>query len=241
MEAKQIGTVLPAAMEPAPAAMHLVRSSTDSLRNFDLASLPERLDDATLATMRELAVCPLPPMRECDEGSFLEAMATMQASLPRRSSDQITAEIQVATYRKIIGTHPKVAIEFLAATAIREQQWFPTPKECLDILARWERADGWTRKRSAVRQRIGSELEARMAETMAALTGGPLDPAEIDAIPDRWKAIAETRGLLRKWPDGSFTQILPFDPADETAKAAVWDETARWRTAWAAFRAGDGT
>lgn len=204
-EARTIGEVLPTVITSASQPQTVSQQPlTDELRKLDLATLPKRLDDQTMATLTELANCRLPPLVSCADGKFLEAMAVMQASLPRRASDGVSGEIQIETYQRMLGDRPKAAIDHLVERALRTCKWFPTIAECLAILGEWQRNDGWQRKREAVRARVGSEVHARFDDAMAALEARQMPQEQIDTLPAQWRRIAVERCYLWALSDGQF-------------------------------------
>lgn len=216
MTVATIGELLPAVISPASQPQTVSQQQlTDELRNLDLAKLPLRLDEPTMTTLRALATCPLPPLASYDEGGFMEQIAVMQANLPRRASDAISGEIQTETYWRMLGGRPKAAIDHLVERALRTCKWFPTVAECLTIVGEWHRADGWHRKREAVRSRVGAESALRFDEAMAALSARELSQTQIDALPEKWRRIAAERCCLWALRDGRF--ISRPDPAGMSA------------------------
>ncbi len=58
------------------------------------------------------------------------------------------------------------------------------------------------RRADAAAQR---ERQAQFDDAMGKLARGESDQAEIDALPDYWKQVGETRGHLRRHPNGTYT------------------------------------
>jgi hypothetical protein len=168
--------------------------------NFDLTTLPERLDDRTLATVEAIANSPLPALPPCDEQSFVQTIRILQASLPRRSADEISGKLVLATYRKMLSNRSKAEIEFLGREALVRCQWFPTIAECIAILGDWRRSDDEVSKRHRAALLARREREHRLDETMASLQRGELDATQISGLSDWHLRVAEARGLI--WNDG---------------------------------------
>lgn len=131
--------------DPSTGGTVLLSPSTDDL---DLTSLPERLDDTTLARVEAIARSPLPELPPCDSRHLGQALRMMLAVLPRRQADELSGELFVAAYERQLGGYPNEVITFLCDTAIRTQKWFPTVADCIDIIADWRRDDAAVRRRA---------------------------------------------------------------------------------------------
>lgn len=136
------------------------------------------------------------------------------AILPGRAEDEVRGELRFAIYRKLLGKYSKAAFSHLVETALSTLDWFPTPKQCLDILADWREHDVVEHKHrlamaaSAVRQ----ERQARLGEIMGALDRRALNQAAIDALPEQVRAIGAERGFLRLHDDGVYrARPVPTD------------------------------
>lgn len=147
--------------DPSTGEMASLKPSTDDL---DLTTLPERLDDATLARVEAIARSPLPPPEPCDRRTLDQALRMMLAVLPRRQADEISGELFVAAYERQLGGYPNDAIQMLCDEAIRTRKWFPTVSECLEILSEWRRNDEEVRRRLEAHYRLRREQDARYAE-----------------------------------------------------------------------------
>lgn len=108
----------------------------------------------------------------------------------------------VAAYRRKLLHYPHDAVSYLTDQALELCKWFPTINECLEIIGRWRRRDENTENRKLAQHIVRAEMNRRMDETFAALESQTLTPAQIEAMPEYWRNIAEERCLL--WPDGSY-------------------------------------
>jgi hypothetical protein len=126
--------------------------------------------------------------------------------LPSRSDDDLTGKLRLNIYHRMMGQYPRAAIAFMVETALATLDWFPTPKQCLEILSGWHDRDAVEHKHrtamaaSAVRQ----ERQARLGEVMDALDRRALDQDQIDALPEQVRAIGAERGFLRLHDDGVY-------------------------------------
>lgn len=116
----------------------LRQPSTDDL---DLANLPDRLDDAMLARVQDIASSPLPPEQPCDERHFNQCLRVMLSVLPKRAQDDVSGELFVGAYQRKLGKFSNAAISFLADKALERCRWFPTIAECYEILGDYRRSD----------------------------------------------------------------------------------------------------
>jgi hypothetical protein len=177
----------------------LPRLSTDSL---DLTALPERLDDRTLAAVKEIAAAPVPCLPSCDPTTLNQTLRMMLSALPRRHSDDISGELFVAAYQRKLGNLPKPQIDYLCDRALERCRWFPTIAECLEIVAEWRRRDEYTRRRAeaaemAMREEMRRKADARKAK-QASLTQQGVDNLcpELRAMGLKCGALVERDGKV---------------------------------------------
>lgn len=146
-------------------------------------------------------VVPIP----CDAADFAKLMRSLSI-LPSRADDEVTGKLRLSIYHRMMGHYPRAAIAFMVETAMAKYDWFPTPKQCLDILADWRDRDAVVHRHrvamaaSAVRQ----ERQARIGDVMGALDRRELDQDQIDALPERMQQIGVERGFLRLHDDGIY-------------------------------------
>jgi len=188
-----------------PRAEILPRDSSEELLRLDLARLPARLDDLTLAKLARLASSPLPQPAPCPEHTLMEVMTTLQSCLPSQQRNEISAEVQAEAYSQALSGHSFAAIKHLEGQALRHCDWFPTIAECKRILAGFTGDSHLPNKRASVQRRIMDERQARFDEAMDRLSRGLASQAEIDAMPERWKSVGETRAYLWRHEDGAYT------------------------------------
>jgi hypothetical protein len=191
-----IGTALPAIMA----------GVTIETGSSELATTGStRLNDQQLAEMERVANLPLAAPIPCDAADFAKLMRSLSI-LPSRADDELTGKLRLNIYHRMMGQYPRAAIAYMVETALSTLDWFPTPKQCLDILAGWLDHDAVVHKRrtvmaaSAVRQ----ERQARLNDVMDALYRRDLDQEQIDALPDQMKVIGAERGFLRLHDDGVY-------------------------------------
>lgn len=131
------------------------------IADLDLASLPERLDDRQLATVKRIMDAPLPSLPPCDDRHLLQSLRVMLAVLPRQHSDDLAGELFVETYRRQLNEYPAPAISYMVDQATRRCRWFPTIAECIEIIGGWRRHDADTMRRDEARSLYYREHRAR--------------------------------------------------------------------------------
>lgn len=217
--ARPLAQVLPTLRVVEPASPS-PQGSSAALSRLNLAALPKRLNDGMLAQLEAMTACHLPPPVPCPEAEFYSIMAGLQACLPSQSRSDISLEAQAEGYRRMLGEYPLAAMKYLEAEVLKRCQWFPTIAECLNILKGFTVRHPLAVKRSEVLRRISAEHTTRFDEAMFRLVADDEVPqAWIDALPETWKQMAETRSLLRLEEDGSYT--LRQSAARELAAARL--------------------
>ncbi|MBB4859648.1 hypothetical protein HNO88_002977 [Novosphingobium chloroacetimidivorans] len=135
----------------------------------------------------------------------MEAMSAISACLPSQHRGEFSQKLRSESYWRMLGGYPLAAIEHLQRVALERFRWFPTIAECIPVLDEIGRKPPLTGKQQRVRAAINRERQARFDDAMAALAVGDVEQAWINALPERWKLIAEARMLLWLHDDGSFT------------------------------------
>ncbi|WP_159829136.1 hypothetical protein [Novosphingobium sp. TCA1] len=174
-------------MTPSPAGVPAVRLSNDQL-----------------AAAMVVAAAPLPALEMADE-VFLAQILRMMDGLPRRADDSVGGKLRHRAYELVIGRYPRQALEFLATEALHGCKFYPSTSECVEILKRWRRDDDAVRSKLAASTAVRHEQQARFDDAMTRLAAGEVSQAEIDAMPERWKSVGETRAYLWRHEDGSYT------------------------------------
>src|SRR5690606_25975961 len=133
----------------------------------------------------------------CDATDFAKLMRSLSI-LPSRADDEVTGKLRLGIYHRMMGHYPRAAIAFMVETALGKFDWFPTPKQCLEILDGWRDHDAVMRRHRTVMAAgaVRAERQARLADVMGALDRRDLDQEHIDALPDQVKIIGAERGFL---------------------------------------------
>ena len=218
-EAKPIAETLPdletltdatASKKPATALSTQPKATLAELRAMTLPLAPSQL-----SLVKRLAEhCPVD--EPCDEVHFAKCLRLL-ATLPRRTGDELTGELLLALYRRMLGHHTAGAINFLTEAALAKCKWMPTVAECLTILERYRRDDEPMRIHLAAGSLLLRDRQAKYDGVMQQLAGQRLSRAEIDALPESWRRAAVTYGHLRPTQDGQLDYPRPIGPPIEIA------------------------
>jgi hypothetical protein len=182
------------------------------------SALAVRLTDSQLAAAEALAAAPLPALVAADTQFFAQCLRLLD-TLPRRKDDDVGGQLRVRAYELAIGKRSKVELEFMVTEALRNSKFFPSTSECVEILSRWSRDDEAVKERNRAETAARHERQARFDDVMRRLSRGECDQAAIDALPYRWKTMAETYGYLRCDEDGRFV-LRSIAPSAEPEKPA---------------------
>jgi len=127
---------------------------------------------------------------------FAKHLQFIRATLPTQYSDDQAGQQRTAVYARILGGYSNAALSYMTERVCRELDWFPTPHQCLTILADYRPSA--TRKDKALRL-CANHTQAKFDEWMQALRDGG---APIEGKPERWLRIATERGYLRRTETG---------------------------------------
>ena len=141
----------------------------------------------------------------------------LAATLPSRGVDVETAKMRFAVYSRFLGDFSNDALAYMARRVCEEYDWFPTPRQCLEILREYRPP---VSNKEIALSYCHTFWQARFEEFISALDGGLVTPDMLADQPERWKLIAAERGYLRRMDDGSFIirvrkEPMPFAEAAE--------------------------
>lgn len=164
----------------------------------------------------------LPELPKADQRHIAQCIRFAMAMMPRKGSDHLSGEVMTAGYTRILSDQPKEAVSYAFDRATRELDWFPTPKQLLAFCAAWERDDEAWAVRGKARALSRQEHQARFEDAVVALRRGDVDDVQLNGWPERWLAIAETRGLI--WQIDDIYRVRPtavdrIEPEEEANAA----------------------
>ena len=173
-------------------------------QRFDTSRMDDLMNrsDLTVAECDELRSLALAMPIEnvpVETHELAKQLQFIEATLPSKNTDEQRGQMRTAVYARILGGYTKEALSYMTERVCKELDWFPTPRQCLEILEGY--TPRTTKKDKALRICLNN-TEARFEEFIMSLRCG--EPVELSAKPERWLRIAEERGYLRR-VDGEFT------------------------------------
>jgi hypothetical protein len=122
----------------------------------------------------------------------------IEATLPSKNTDEQSGQMRTAVYARILGGYTKEALSYMTERVCKELDWFPTPRQCLEILERYTPPP--SKKDKALRICLNHATE-RFDDFISKLHCS--EPVELSDKPERWLRIAVERGYLR-FADGEY-------------------------------------
>jgi len=133
----------------------------------------------------------------------------MAAALPSKNVDDTTGAMRAAVYASLLAGYSNDALRFMARTACATLDWFPTPRQCLDLISAYRPPVSDQETALRLCQSYTDAAFDRWLDNIG--SGQP-----IGDVPEQWRRIAVERGILRRLSDGSFVARAryhgPFKP-----------------------------
>lgn len=191
-------------------ALRLVESEnqTVSCQHFEKSRMLDLMSRSlTLAEaneIREIALsAPVERASPASPEQISKHLQFIAATLPSRNVDEETGRQRFAVYVRILGGYSDDAMKFMSVDILRNNDWFPTPNQCLTVLEQYCPPVDEIQRALMI---AGRSVQDHFEEWLARLQESPVDQSVINEAPDRWKQIARERGTLRFNPDDGFTQ-----------------------------------
>ena len=125
----------------------------------------------------------------------------LTATLPSKNIDEDSAKLRFSVYYRILGEYSNAALAYMSRKVCEEYDWFPTPHQCLEILATYRPPVSDKEMALTLCRHFWTEKLENFLDTLKA---GTCVQEMIDGVPDQWRRIAAERGYLRRLPDGSY-------------------------------------
>ena len=233
--AKPMGALLPGIVDSQTGVTASPEPLTTPAALMDLTTLPARIDDETMGLLREIATAALPTPVSCDDEHFARCMKSLDI-LPRRADDT-GGPLRLKLYRRKLGGFENGALSFLVDRGLERFQFFPSIKECLDLLRAFPNRDRDAGRRGHAKSLIEREQQHRLHDAILAMRRREFSQTEIDALPAKWKQIAAEKMLLWAWPDGRFTVRRNVEAMDADEAEAERERVRAMMDEWADIRA----
>lgn len=128
-------------------------------------------------------------------------LSFIAATLPSKNQDEESGRQRVAVYSRLLEGYSNDALAFMARRVCETLDWFPTPRQCLEILERYSPPSTDRDRALSYCHAFG---QAQFEEFIAAFDRGEATDDTVAVVPDQWRRIAAERGYLRRMPDGSY-------------------------------------
>jgi len=181
-----------------------VETKTALPQHFDTSRIDELMSRSELSIaecdeLRSIALAMPVENIPVETKELAKQLQFIEATLPSKNTDEQSGQMRTAVYARILGGYTKEALSYMTERVCKELDWFPTPRQCLQILDSY--TPRTTKKDKALRICLNN-TQARFEEFIMSLRCG--EPVNLKDKPDRWLRIAEERGYLRI-VDGEYT------------------------------------
>ena len=178
-------------------------TKTDLPQRFDTSRMDDLMtrSDLTVAECDELRSIALAMPIEnvpVETRELAKQLQFIEATLPSKNTDEQSGQMRTAVYARILGGYTKEALSYMTERVCKELDWFPTPRQCLEILERYTAPP--SKKDKALRICLNHATE-RFDDFISKLHCG--EHVELSDKPERWLRIAVERGYLR-FVDGEY-------------------------------------
>lgn len=154
--------------------------------------LPETIDEAR--ALKEWADAQNDAPVPASINQLARHLEYLAVTLPRQGADEESGEKRTAVYARLLGSFSNDALAFMSRRACETLNWFPTPKQCLDILATYRAPASEKDQALTLCHRF---WQGRFEDFIALLKRGEASQDDVDAVPRQWRAIAMEQGYLR--------------------------------------------
>jgi hypothetical protein len=135
-----------------------------------------------------------PPAEPAQLARHLDFMA---AALPSKNLDETTGRMKVAVYASILGGYSNAALAHMARRACETLDWFPTPRQCLDLIGDYREP---VTEQETARRLCCDYTNDKFERWIANMREGQ----PVGDVPERWLRIAVEQGVMRRLNDGSY-------------------------------------
>jgi hypothetical protein len=160
------------------------------------------LDQNDQLVLRECASAPAITFSAATPQEIAKIMEFIVATLPSKSLDLEGGKKKFAVYIRLLAGRTTDELSYLSRRACAEHDWFPTPRQCLEILKGYQVGISLNEQARRKLQDIASlHFDAFVEKLKNELCAQQW----IDKFPEQWRRIAVEKGYL-KLEDGWFIQ-----------------------------------
>ena len=118
------------------------------------------------------------------------------ATLPTKNVDIESGKMRYAVYASVLGSYSNDALKFMSRRVVETLDWFPTPRQCLTILADYREPESERTDVLALCARFAQDALEQWLDNVRA-------GQDLGDVPDRWLRIGVAQGVVRRLDDGS--------------------------------------
>lgn len=124
-------------------------------------------------------------------------LAFMAAALPSKGTDEHTGKMRVAVYSSILAGYSNPALAHMARRACETHDWFPTPRQCLELIADYREP---VTEQETARRLCCNYTSDKFDRWLVNMREGQ----PIGDVPERWLRIAVEQGVMRRLTNGAY-------------------------------------
>ena len=173
---------------PSTACPALVRPTSDT----ECAALREWAQNTPVA---------VPPAATTDQ--IAKHLAFMASALPAKGVDDLTSKMRFAVYTSLLDGTSNKALAHMARRACETLDWFPTPRQCLDLIAEYRPPE----PDQVVALRLCQDYTTEQFERWIT---NVIDCQPIGDVPEQWMRIAVEQGAMRRLADGRYVSRAQY-------------------------------
>jgi len=159
-------------------------------------AVPQTIEEC--AALREWAESlPVEIQRPATQDQVERHLEFLAATLPAKAIDNEAGKRRFAVYVSLLGSYSNEALQYMAREACRKYDWFPTPRQCLELVAEYRPP---VSERETTLRLCSDFAQAQFDRWLANVRDGQ-EPGD---VPESWMRIAVEQGVMRRLDNGSY-------------------------------------
>jgi hypothetical protein len=182
----------------------LVSGTAGAARLTECPGLVRPTSDEECAALREWAEnTPVAVQPPATNDQIAKHLAFMASALPAKGVDDLTSQMRFAVYTSLLGGTSNKALAHMARRACETLDWFPTPRQCLDLIAEYRPLE----PDQDVALRLCQDYTTEQFEGWIT---NVIDGQPIGDVPEQWMRIAVEQGAMRRLGDGRYVSRAQY-------------------------------
>lgn len=154
-------------------------------------------NDEECRALREWAETPVATAPAATTEQLAKHLHFMAAALPSKNVNDETGKMRTAVYTSLLGGYSNAALAHMARRACETLDWFPTARQCLDLIADYR--PPVSDQETALRL-CDNYTTRKFNDWIEGIRAGE----QIGNAPDQWLRIAVEQGVVRRLDDGRY-------------------------------------